>query len=107
MPTIAAASQPGFEPAHPGGMIRDLLDAARISESRAAAQIGVTAPALNNVVRGKSGISPEMALRLGRLFSNTPQFWTRMQEQFDLWHSSRALAGELDRIEPLQLDAAD
>jgi addiction module HigA family antidote len=46
--------------------------------------LGVTRPALNNVVKGKSGISPEMAIRLTKAFGSTPETWLRMQLAYDL-----------------------
>jgi antitoxin HigA-1 len=98
---IAAAALPAFEPPHPGVMIRDLLNEEGVSARQAATQIGVSPPALNNVLLCRSAISPDMALRLSRLFGNSPQFWTRLQEQHDLWHRERALAPELAKIERL------
>jgi len=44
----------------------------------------VTRQALNNVINGKSGISPEMALRLAKAFGSTPEMWLRMQVAYDL-----------------------
>jgi addiction module HigA family antidote len=46
--------------------------------------LGVSRQALNNVVNGKSGISPEMAIRLSKAFGSTPETWLRMQLAFDL-----------------------
>jgi addiction module HigA family antidote len=46
--------------------------------------LGVTRQALNNIVNGKSGISPEMAIRLSKAFGSTPETWLRMQLAYDL-----------------------
>lgn len=46
--------------------------------------LGVTRQALNNVINGKSGISPEMAIRLSKAFGSTPETWLRMQLAYDL-----------------------
>jgi addiction module HigA family antidote len=52
--------------------------------TRAAAVLGVTRQALNNLVNGKSGISPEMAVRLAKAFGSTAETWLTMQAQYDL-----------------------
>lgn len=105
MKSIYANSAPAFEPDHPGIIIRDLLNDARVSSRAAASGLGVTAPALGNVLLGRSGISPDMALRLGRYFGNSPQFWTRLQEQHDLWHREVALRSDLAKIKRLAFES--
>lgn len=103
-PPTDAAARPGFAPDHPGALVRALLGEVRLSASRAAVLIGVTPPTLNNVVRGTASISPDMALRLSRLFGNTAEMWMRLQERYDLWHRAQALACDLDRITPVRGD---
>jgi addiction module HigA family antidote len=72
-------------PAHPGRVVRSAcLDPAGLSVTDAAKMLGVTRQALNNVVNGKSGISPEMAIRLTKSFGSTPETWLRMQLAYDL-----------------------
>jgi addiction module HigA family antidote len=72
-------------PAHPGLVVRhDCLEPLGISVTTAAKVLGVTRQALNNVVNGKSGISPEMAIRLSKAFGGTPETWLRMQFSRDL-----------------------
>ena len=107
MPSTNANPLPAFEPEHPGLQIRDALDHARVSSRQAARAMGVTAPTLGNVLLGRSGITPDMALRLGRYFGNSAAFWLGLQEQHDLWHRERALAPELDKIERLVFVAAE
>jgi addiction module HigA family antidote len=66
---------------------------------RAAAKaIGMSHNALANVTAGRSAVSTEMALRLGRYFGNGPQLWLNVQQDYDLWHAERALSGELGKI---------
>ena len=103
---IPANPTPAFAPKHPGTIIRNLLNEARMPARGAAASMGVTAPALGNILLTRSGISPDMALRLSRYFGNTPQFWSRLQEQYDLWHRERALRTDLDKIQRLAFEAA-
>jgi len=72
-------------PAHPGKIVRhDCLDPLGLTVTAAAKVLGVTRQALNNVVNGKSSISPEMAVRLSKAFGSTPETWLQMQLAFDL-----------------------
>jgi addiction module HigA family antidote len=72
-------------PAHPGLIVRhDCLEPLKLSVTAAAKILGVTRQALNNVVNGKSGISPEMAIRLSKAFGSTPETWLQMQVAYDL-----------------------
>src|SRR5258708_4300104 len=72
-------------PLHPGRVVRqDCLEPLGLSVTEAARILGVTRQALNNVVNGKSGISPEMAIRLTKAFGSTPETWLGMQVAFDL-----------------------
>ncbi len=72
-------------PTHPGRIIRhDCLEPLGLSVTAGAKILGVTRQALNNIVNGKSGISPEMAIRLTKAFGSTEETWLRMQLAFDL-----------------------
>ena len=72
-------------PVHPGRIVRhDCLEPLGLSIAEAAKILGVTRQALNNVVSGKSGISPEMAIRLTKAFGSTEETWLRMQLAYDL-----------------------
>jgi addiction module HigA family antidote len=70
---------------HPGRSIRNAcLEPLGLSVTAGAKVLGVTRQALNNVINGKSGISPEMAIRLSKAFGSTPETWLRMQLSYDL-----------------------
>ena len=72
-------------PVHPGRIVRhDCLEPLGLSVTAGAEILGVTRHALNNVVNGKSGISPEMAIRLTKAFGSTEETWLRMQLAYDL-----------------------
>jgi len=76
---------PMKNPVHPGRIVRhDCLEPLGLSVTAGAKVLGVTRQALNNVVNGKSGISPEMAIRLSKAFGSTPETWLRMQLAYDL-----------------------
>ena len=63
--------------------------------------IGVSRQSVNELLRARRAISPEMAVRLSRLFGNSPEFWLNAQRALDLWDASRALEKEVRRIKPL------
>lgn len=86
-------------PTHPGEILReDVLPALNLSVSEAARQLRVTRQTLHRVLSGRSGISPEMAVRLGKFCGNGPDLWLRMQQSYDLWHAEKRLRDELEKI---------
>ena len=92
-------------PTHPGEMLReDFLPDYGLSVSLLAEAIGVSRQSINELLRERRSLSPEMALRLGRLFGNSPEFWLNAQRAVDLWDAAQALKHDVARIRPL--DAA-
>jgi len=72
-------------PPHPGRIVRqDCIEPLGVTITAAAKALGVTRQALNNLVNGKSGVSPEMAVRLSKAFGSSPEMWLRLQANFDL-----------------------
>jgi addiction module HigA family antidote len=72
-------------PAHPGRIVRSAcLEPLGLSVTAGAKILGVTRQTLNNIVNGKSGISPEMAVRLTKAFGSTEETWLGMQLAYDL-----------------------
>lgn len=72
-------------PAHPGVFVRaDCLEPLGLTVTQGAKALGVSRQALNNLVNGKSGVSPEMAIRLSKAFGSTPEMWLRLQMTYDL-----------------------
>ena len=72
-------------PPHPGEHIRhDCIEPLGLSITAAAEALGVARQTLNNVINGKSGISPEMAIRLSKAFGGGPEVWLAMQMAYDL-----------------------
>ena len=63
--------------------------------------LGVSRQTINELLRERRALSLEMALRLSRLFGNTPEFWLNAQRAVDLWDAARALQPEMARIKPL------
>jgi addiction module HigA family antidote len=87
-------------PPHPGEIIRELcVEPLGLTVTEAAKALKVTRKTLSTLLNGRAGISPEMALRLYRVFGRTPEGWMRLQSQFDLWKAEKALdISELKRI---------
>jgi len=76
---------PMKNPAHPGRIVKNAcLEPLGLSVTDGAEVLGVSRQTLNNVIHGKSGISPEMAIRLSKAFGSTPETWLRMQLAYDL-----------------------
>jgi addiction module HigA family antidote len=76
---------PMKNPPHPGRIIRDdCLQPLGLSVTSGAKILGVSRQALNNLVNERSGISPEMAIRLAKAFGSNPQTWLRLQSNYDL-----------------------
>lgn len=71
-------------PSHPGRIVRNGLEELGINVIQAAKELGVTRQTLNNLVNGKADISAEMAVRLAKGLGSTPDFWLRLQMNYDL-----------------------
>ena len=72
-------------PPHPGGFIlRQCIEPSGLTITEAAAALGVTRPTLSELVNGKRGISPEMAVRLEKVFGGSAESWLVQQAQYEL-----------------------
>ncbi len=76
-----------FDPPHPGSVLKDYL--ANVSVTAAALHLGVTRATLSRILNGNAGISAEMALSLSEALGTSPELWTGMQSQYDLWQASK------------------
>jgi len=89
-------------PIHPGEMLReDFLPDYRLTVSGLAEAIGVSRQTANELLRERRSVSPQMALRLARLFGNSPEFWLNAQQAVDLWDAGQEVGPEVERIRPL------
>ena len=93
---------PMHDPPHPGEHIRhDCLEPLGLTVTKAAQVLGVSRKALSELVNRRAGISPEMAIRLGKAFGGSPEVWLRMQMNHDLWHAQqKANQIKVERYEP-------
>ncbi|MCX6637823.1 MAG: HigA family addiction module antitoxin [Acidobacteria bacterium] len=81
-------------PSHPGLIVRhDCIEPLGLSVTEAARVLRVTRQTLNNLVNGKAGVSAEMAMRLSKAFGGEPEFWLRLQMNYDLAEVCRRGAG--------------
>ena len=89
-------------PTHPGEMLReDFLPDYGLTVSSFARALGVSRQTVNELLRERRALSPEMALRLSRLFGNSPEFWLNAQRAVDLWEAARNIKGQINHISPL------
>ena len=89
-------------PTHPGEMLReDFLPDYGLTVSSLAKAIGVSRQSINELLHERRRVSPEMALRLARLFGNSPEFWLNAQRAVDLWDAAQSIQNDVIRIRPL------
>ena len=93
---------PMLNPPHPGESVRyDCLEPVGLSITAGAQVLGVSRQALNNLVNGRSAISPEMAIRLDKAFGGGAEVWLRMQANYDLAQAMKhAKEIKVERYEP-------
>ena len=91
-------------PTHPGAILREdvLPSLPGMSVSAFARSLGISRQTLHSVLAERSGVSAEMALRLGTLLGNGAQFWLDMQTKFDLWQAEARIHDELGQMKPLE-----
>lgn len=92
-------------PAHPGEFIREVyLEPFGITGRQLSFKLNVSPSTLNRILKGKSGISSEMALRLSKALGRSPESWLAMQDNYDLWHARKEI--NLDAVEKIDFKAA-
>jgi addiction module HigA family antidote len=79
----------------------DFLPEFGLTVSGFAKSLRVSRQTVNELLRERRAISPEMALRLSRLFGNSPEFWLNAQRAVDLWEAARSIKNTINRIAPL------
>ena len=86
---------------HPGEiLLTEFMEPLGLSAYRLSKELHISAPRVNDLVRGKRGITADTALRLSRYFGNSAQFWIGLQSGHDLWLASRNKS--LNKIRPRQ-----
>lgn len=91
-------------PVHPGEILReDFMPEYGLTVAGLAEAAGVSRQSVNELVGERRAVSPEMAIRLGRLFGNSAEFWLNAQRAVDLWDVSQKMKGDVSRIKPLRV----
>jgi len=92
-----------YNPPHPGIVLKGLyLDELKLSVSDTAKALNVTRQNLSGIVNGHTGISPDMALRLGKAFNTDPEMWLNMQKNYDLWKAEQNATKILEQVEVMR-----
>ena len=101
-------SEEKLKPVHPGEvLLEEFLKPMELSQNHLALRIGVPARRINEIVLGKRGVTADTALRLGRYFGMSPQFWLGLQMDYDLDVTADKLAERLEEeVRPYQRKAA-
>jgi antitoxin HigA-1 len=92
-------------PTHPGDMLlKEFLRPLNLSQAEAARRLKLPLNRLNEVIKGKRGITSDTALRLSELLGTSPMLWMNLQLTWDLWHAARARTarGETGSIQPIK-----
>lgn len=94
-------------PTHPGEMLlEEFLKPLGLTQTDFALKLGVSFPRMNEIVRGKRGVTPDTALRLERVLGMPAEFWLGLQQDWDLWHAMRdKKAAEIERLQPIRRTA--
>ena len=86
-------------PSPPGQVLKEkLVEGMHLTQAQLSRAIGVSAPRLSMIVRGRLPISPEIALRIERVFGISPQFWLRIRADFELCEERQRIARELESL---------
>ncbi len=92
-------------PPRPGEVLRELcFEPLGLSVTDGAKALGVSRKTLSAILNGRSGISPEMALRLSKALGRTPESWLALQHAYDHWEARQSI--DLNAVEPVDFDAA-
>lgn len=93
----------GLSPSHPGEILReDILPNVGVSKAELARRLRVSRQTLYDLLRERQPVTPAMALRLGRLFGSSPEFWLNLQRDHDLRTLEPRMADELASIDRLE-----
>jgi addiction module HigA family antidote len=106
MADIVAKRNPNRCPAHPGELLRDVIPATGKTKAEIAALLGISRQHLYDIVSRRKPVSPNVAVRLGKMFGDGAGVWVRMQGAYDTWQAERELGDEIKKIPRLKAKAA-
>jgi addiction module HigA family antidote len=92
MAEYRAKRHPSIKPLHPGAALReDILPAIGKPKSEIARLLGISRQGLYDILNEKAPLTAEMAVKIGKLCGNGPNFWMNLQRAYDLWHAQRRI----------------
>ncbi len=89
-----------YNPPHPGEVLKELcIEPLNLTVTEVALALGVSRKTLSAIVNCRAGISPEMAIRLGKAFGTSPESWLNQQIHYDLWQAEQTVGNiEVKRL---------
>lgn len=95
------ATKNGLPPLHPGELLEEILHDLGMSQAALARVLGVSPMRISHVIREERPVTAELALRLGRAFGQSAQYWINLQNTYDLKIAERKLKGSLSKVKRL------
>ena len=92
-----------YNPPHPGEVLWGLdMEPAGLTVTAVSQRLGVDRKTISRIVNGRSNITPEMAILLGKAFNTTPDSWLTMQHHYDLWHLGQRMKHRVSKVQPFE-----
>jgi addiction module HigA family antidote len=101
MPLYPAKRSRNLCPSHPGALLKEILPATGKTKVEIAGMLGISRQHLYDIMSERKSVSPEVAVRLGKLFGDGAGVWVRMQAAYDTWHAERVV--DVSGIETLKV----
>jgi antitoxin HigA-1 len=96
----------GMRPTHPGAILKeDILPELDITQLEFAQRLGVSRRTISEILRQRRPVTPDMAMRLSKIFNPSAEFWLSMQATYDLWELDNAKGKTYAKIVPLPVQA--
>ena len=95
------ATKNGMPPIHPGELLGEILDDRGMSQAAFARAVDVSPMRISHVVRGERPVTAELALRFGRAFGQSAQYWINLQNAYDLKIAEREIGSSLSKVRRL------
>jgi antitoxin HigA-1 len=90
-----------YNPPHPGESLKLLyMEPLELTIKAVAERLGVERKTISRLIHAHTGVTAEMAIRLGAAFNTTPDLWLNKQRGYDLWHAKQKMKHEIKRIQP-------
>jgi len=93
-----------YNPAHPGAVLKDVLEGVPMTVGEFAAHLGVSRNTLSRILNERASVTPEMSIRLAQAFGQTQaDIWFKIQNQYDFWHAKQT---RRIRVRPIKVRKA-